>query len=162
MRRLSVKFRVVLGLVGLTVCIAMLAFYAGFIPDKTAIVRENRKALAETIAVHSTAMVLTNEFQRLAADFKLMAARNGDLISLGLRRADGRSLIASAGHDRPSARRSPREIRSPLRAAISLKSAARRWNSFVSTMAVLWTAMVSASALRFSRTIAVLSGMKPA
>ncbi|MDJ0722927.1 MAG: ATP-binding protein [Desulfobacterales bacterium] len=100
MRRLSVKFRVVLGLVGLTVCIAMLAFYAGFIPDETAIVRENRKALAETIAVHSTAMVLTSEFQRLAADFKLLAARNGDLISLGLRRADGRSLIASAGHDR--------------------------------------------------------------
>ncbi len=99
MRRLSVKFRVVLGLVGLTVCIAMLAFYAGFIPDKTAIVRESRKALAETIAIHSTALVLTNEFQRLAADFKLLAARNADLISLGLRRVDGRSLIASDEHD---------------------------------------------------------------
>ena len=100
MRILSVKFRVVLGLVGLTVCIAMLAFYADIIPDETAIVRESRKALAETIAVHSTAMVLTNEFQRLTADFKLLAARNDDLLSLGLRRADGRSLIASAEHDR--------------------------------------------------------------
>ena len=58
MRILNVKFRVVLGLAGLTVSLVMLAFYLGVIPDKASIVREGRASLAEAIAVHSTASVM--------------------------------------------------------------------------------------------------------
>ncbi len=99
MRRLSVKFRVVLGLAGLTVSIVMLAFYLGIIPDKDSAVREGRASLAETIAVHSTAMVTTNNFRALATHFNLMVERNADLLSLALRRSDGRSLAATGDHD---------------------------------------------------------------
>ncbi|MGD9332047.1 MAG: ATP-binding protein [Desulfobacterales bacterium] len=99
MRRLSVKSRVVFGLVGLTVSLVMLAFYIGIIPDRTAIVREGRAALSEAIAVHSTALVVATDFQRLEADFKLLAKRNTDLLSLALRRYDGLALIATGDHD---------------------------------------------------------------
>ena len=98
MRRLSVKSRVVFGLVGLTVSLVMLAFYLGIVPDRTGIMRENRASLAEAIAVHSTGMVLASDFQRLAGDLNLLAERNADLLSLALRRADGRSLIATGDH----------------------------------------------------------------
>ena len=98
MRKPSVKFRVVLGLAGLTVSLVMLAIYLGIVPDKTGIVREGRTALSETIAVHSTAMVMTSEFERLASGFKLLVGRNPDLISLALRRADGVALIATGDH----------------------------------------------------------------
>ena len=71
MRKSNVKFRVVLGLVGLTVSLVMLAFYLSVIPNRASAVREGRASLAEAIALHSTAFVMTTDFQRLAADFDL-------------------------------------------------------------------------------------------
>ena len=98
MRRLNVKYRVVLGLVGLTVSLVMLAFLLGIIPDRASAIREGRAALAEAIAVHSTVAVMSTHVQRLEADFKLLADRNPDLLSLALRREDGRALVATEGH----------------------------------------------------------------
>ncbi len=99
MRRLNVKFRVVLGLVSIAISIAMLAFYLGVIPDKAGVVRKGRASLAEAIAVHSTAFVMEDDFQRLEADLNLMAERNDDLLSLALRRSDGWSLVSTGDHD---------------------------------------------------------------
>ena len=98
MRILNVKFRVVLGLAGLTVSLVMLAFYMGVIPDKASIVREGRASLAEAIALHSTASVMAADFHRLEADLNLMAQRNPDLFTLALRRSDGRPLVATGDH----------------------------------------------------------------
>jgi PAS domain S-box-containing protein len=98
MRRLNVKHRVVLGLVGLTVSLVMLAFLLGIVPDRARAVRDGRTALAEAIAVHSTAAVISTHVQRLEADFKLLADRNADLLSLALRRQDGPALVATEGH----------------------------------------------------------------
>ena len=98
-KKLNVKTRVVMGLAGITVSLVMLAFYLGVISDQSQIVRESRAALAEAIAVHATALVTSNEFPRLARDFKILVERNADLLSLALRRSDGRSLIGSGGHD---------------------------------------------------------------
>jgi PAS domain S-box-containing protein len=98
MRRLNVKHRVVFGLVGLTVSLVMLAFLLGIVPDRASAVRAGRAALAEAIAVHSTAAVMSTHVQRLEADFKLLVDRNADLLSLALRRLDGRALVATEGH----------------------------------------------------------------
>jgi len=98
MRRLNVKDRVVIGLVGLTVSLIMLAFLLGIVPDRESAVREGRTVLAEAIAVHSTSAVLSTGVQRLETDFKLMADRNPDLLSLALRRKDGGALVASKQH----------------------------------------------------------------
>ena len=99
MKRLNVKSRVVLGMVGLTVSLVMLAVNLGIVPDKASAVREGRTCLAETIAVHSTGLIMRGQFQRLEADFSLIAERNTDLISLALRRDDGRSLVATGDHN---------------------------------------------------------------
>ena len=98
MRRLNVKDRVVIGLVGLTVSLIMLAFLLGIVPDRARAVREGRAVLAEAIAVHSTSAVLSTDIQRLETDFKLMTDRNPDLQSLALRRHDGGTLVATANH----------------------------------------------------------------
>ena len=82
MKRLNVKSRVVLGMVGLAVSLVMLAVYLGIIPDKASAVQEGRTSLAETIAVHSTALIMRGQFQRLETDFSLIAERNVDLLSL--------------------------------------------------------------------------------
>ena len=80
MRRLNVKHRVVFGLVGITVSLVMLAFLLGIVPDRASAVRDGRTSLAEAIAVHSTAAVISTHVQRLEADFKLLADRNADLL----------------------------------------------------------------------------------
>ncbi len=98
MRRLNAKHRVVLGLVGLTVSIVMLAFILDVVPDRTSAVREGRAALAETIALHSTVAVMSNKVQHLEADFKLLVDRNADLLSLALRHQNGQILAATEDH----------------------------------------------------------------
>ncbi|MFB3886836.1 MAG: response regulator [Thermodesulfobacteriota bacterium] len=97
-RGLNVKHRVVLGLVGLTVSLVMLAFMLGVIPDRASAVREGRAALAEAIALHSTVAVMSNNIQHLESDFKLLVDRNSDLFSLALRRQDGQILVATKDH----------------------------------------------------------------
>ena len=98
MRKLSVKHRVVMGLVGLTVSLAMLAFMFGIVPDRESAVRDGRAALAESIALHSTAAVVSTNLQHLEADYKLLAERNPDLLSVALRRQDGQILAATEDH----------------------------------------------------------------
>jgi PAS domain S-box-containing protein len=98
MRRLNVKHRLVLGLVGLTVSFVMLAFMIGVVPDRASAVREGRAALAEAIAVHSTVAVMSGNVEHLKSDFELLVDRNTDLLSLGLRLQNGQILAATEGH----------------------------------------------------------------
>jgi len=77
----------------------MMASYFGIIPDKLAAIRAGRTGLAESIAIHSTALVMKNELKRLNNDFTLMTERNEDLLSLGLRKNDGQSISATPGHE---------------------------------------------------------------
>jgi len=99
MGSLSVKFRVVAGMVGLLISFIFMALYLGIIPDRIGAVREGRRSLAEAVAVHSAALVMKTDFRRLEADLELIAGRNPDLLSLALRRGDGRSLIAIGAHE---------------------------------------------------------------
>ena len=98
MKKLKVKYRVVLGLVGITISLFMLAVLIGIVPDHATAVLEGRTALAESIAVHSTSMVMTKNTYRLKTDFNLLTERNEDLLSLGLRRKNDRILVATKEH----------------------------------------------------------------
>ena len=98
MKRLNVKHRVVIGLLGLTISIVMLGFFLNIVPDRAIAVRQGRTVLAEAIAVHATSAVLSADFQYLNNDFKLLVDRNPDLLSLGLRRHDGAALVMTTNH----------------------------------------------------------------
>ena len=95
---MSTKFRVVLGLAGITISLIMLATYFGFVPDKDGAVRAGRTNLAESIAVHSTTLVTGGQLKKLSSDLELLSERNEELLSIGLRRDDGRLISATPGH----------------------------------------------------------------
>jgi len=99
MKIFNAKFRIVIGLAGIITSLVMLAFYIGIVPDRSAAVREGRTALAESIAIHSTALVITSDFNRLKSDLNLLIERNDTLMSLGLRRDDGLSLVSTGDHN---------------------------------------------------------------
>jgi hypothetical protein len=65
-----------MGLVGVITSLFMLVFILNIVPDRNSDVREGRSALAEAIAVYSTALVKTAKSQRLRYDFNLLAERN--------------------------------------------------------------------------------------
>jgi len=99
MKKFGVKFRVVLGMVGLTVSLVFLATYLNIVPDRVGAVREGRSSLAESLAVHCTALMLKKDTRRLETDLKLVAERNDDLLSFALRRRDGYALIITEDHE---------------------------------------------------------------
>ena len=98
MKFLTPKTRITMGLVGVMTSLVMLAFLLNIVPDKDSAVREGHALLAETIAVYSTALVKTTKSQRLRDDFKLLADRNENLLSLALRHESGGLLVATGDH----------------------------------------------------------------
>jgi signal transduction histidine kinase/DNA-binding NarL/FixJ family response regulator len=98
MKFLNPKARITMGLVGVMTSLVMLAFFLNIVPDRTSAVREGRAALAEAIAVYSTALVKTAQSQRLTDDFNLLAERNKNLLSLALRHKSGDLLVSTGDH----------------------------------------------------------------
>ncbi len=93
---MSTKLRVTFGLTGMVITLIMLAHFIGLIPDRDKLVESNRAVLAESIAIHVTSLMLQQRLDNLKRDLSYYASRNDDLLSIGLRRADG-VLIASFG-----------------------------------------------------------------
>jgi signal transduction histidine kinase/DNA-binding NarL/FixJ family response regulator len=98
MKFLNPKARITMGLVGVMTSLVMLAFFLNLVPDRNSAVRQGRAALAEAIAVYSTALVKTARSQRLRDDFNLLAERNKNLLSLALRHKNGDLLVATGDH----------------------------------------------------------------
>jgi PAS domain S-box-containing protein len=98
MKLLNPKTRISMGLVGVMTSLVMVAFFLNIIPDRNSAVREGRAALAETIAVYSTALVKTAKSQRLRDDLNLLTERNENLLSLALRRESGGALVSTGDH----------------------------------------------------------------
>lgn len=97
------KTRITLGLIGIVTSLIMLCFTFNIIPSRSDVVREGRASLAESIAVYSTVLVKSvnynsSSMQRLKDDFQLLVERNSDLLSLGLRQDDGRILTGTDLH----------------------------------------------------------------
>ena len=98
MKLLNPKIRITTGLVGIVISLVMLAFFLNIVPDRNSAVREGRAALAETIAVYSTALVKADKSQRLIDDFNLLVERNENLLSLALRHERGGLLVSTGVH----------------------------------------------------------------
>jgi PAS domain-containing protein len=98
MKLLNPKTRITMGLIGVMTSLVMLAFFLNIIPDRNSAVREGRAALAESIAVYSTALVKTAKSQRLKDDFNLLVERNENLLSLALRHESEGVLISTGDH----------------------------------------------------------------
>jgi signal transduction histidine kinase/CheY-like chemotaxis protein/HPt (histidine-containing phosphotransfer) domain-containing protein len=98
MKLINPKIRITMGLIGVMTSLVMLAFFLNIIPDMNHAVRQGRAALAETIAVYSTALVKTAKSQRLRDDLNLLTERNENLLSLALRRESGGVLVATGDH----------------------------------------------------------------
>jgi PAS domain S-box-containing protein len=74
------------------------AAFIGLIPDRDGAVRDGRAALAEAVAAGATALLTAGDLPGLEATIGLVAQRNPDVMSIGLRGSDGRLAVAVGDH----------------------------------------------------------------
>ena len=96
MKWLNARTYIAFGLSTLTVSVLLVASYIGLIPDRTGALRDGRTALTESLAASSTVLATRGDPQLMESTMQLVVQRNPDVLSIGLRRADG-TLVVSAG-----------------------------------------------------------------
>ncbi len=119
LKRLSSRFHLALGMSSLVVTLLLCALFAGLLPDRDTAVRSGRTSLAEAVAVAATTLVGEEDNTRLQQVLDFLLSRNPDLLSIGLRQADGGLRVQSgaAGHVfemAPDARSTDTHVRVPL------------------------------------------------
>src|SRR5262245_10031699 len=93
----SAKSRITIGLACLLVTVLCTAALVGLIPEHNATLRAERGTLCEPIAVCASDYVSHGEMNRLEHFLQVVASRNHDIVSAGVRQANGR-LLADVNH----------------------------------------------------------------
>ena len=97
-RILSPTFRIVIGLVALTVSIILMATFFGIFPDHRADVNRGRKQLCETLAIGFSALASKVNVSEMQEHFEAIVDRNPDIKSVGLRLLDGEPVLEVGTH----------------------------------------------------------------
>ena len=117
--RLPPRLHLALGLAALTVGVQFGASYLDLIPDSEAQSRRYRGALAETIALTSAGQIDEARPEVLQEALAFVAQRNPELLSIGVRAADGKLLVDVGQHGelwtaKADAHSTDSEVRVPL------------------------------------------------
>jgi len=93
--------RISLGLVSLTSCLLLVAdLILGVMPDEASVARQIRKKSAESLAVQLTALAQNEDFTTLRRTLHAVVTRDPDVLSIGVRRADGEMAAETSSHAR--------------------------------------------------------------
>src|SRR6187549_783815 len=98
MKRPSSRFYLALGLASLLTSVLMLAIFLDLVPDNEAPLRANRAALAETLAVTSSALLAQDDRPGLKGMLEFVRQRNKDIESIGLRDLKGELVLSLGNH----------------------------------------------------------------
>ena len=98
MKGLSSRFHLAFGLSALVVSVLLLALNFGLVPDREAALRAGRQALAEAVGASTTALMDDEDDTRLRRLLAFIKRRNPELLSIGLRRAEGNLALQVGEH----------------------------------------------------------------
>ncbi len=93
----SAKARIALGQVSILVCLVLLAFLTGFLPNSNDLKRQERLRIAETVAINASMLITQADLRRLENTLIVLKQRNTDLVSVGVRR-NGRLVVVIDDH----------------------------------------------------------------
>ena len=104
--RLSTRFLITVGLVSMLLSACLMAMFLDLIPDSVTLKRQGRTALAEAVAANGSAFITMGDLLRMETTLSLVVTRNPELLSAGVRAADGNLVVQvgeHAAHWTPSA-----------------------------------------------------------
>ena len=100
-KRFSPATRISLGLVSLTVSLLLsLDLFFGMLPDDAKVARQVRNRISESLAVQLATLIQSNDTKTLRTTLEAVVARDGEVLSLGLRRSNGEVLAHAGDHPR--------------------------------------------------------------
>ena len=95
----SAKFRITVGLVGILTSLVLMTDLMGFFPDRKSAIRDGRVAVAEAVAVNTTAFITQSDLRRMQANLSLVVDRNDDILSAAVRRGDEKAVVTIGDHE---------------------------------------------------------------
>ena len=98
MKRISSTLRIVLGLVCVLFSVMLSASTLGLIPDRQGAIMQGRAALCEAVALNSSVYVGRRDMGSVRAILEAIVARNTDLQTAAVRRADGELFVDVGDH----------------------------------------------------------------
>ncbi len=119
MERLGPVLRLSLGLVVLTSSVLVLVDLAGLVPSGKDAALKSRIQLSETLATQLMPAAAKSDFATIRRVFEVTVTRNEDVLSAGLRSANGRIMVAAGDHNKRwnpehATRSSSTHVRLPL------------------------------------------------
>src|SRR5512145_2800703 len=97
--RLGPVSRISLGLVSLAAFLLLTAdLLLGLVPDQSDIAKQVRKRSAESLAVQLAALVQSEHYDILRRTLHAVISRDGEVLSIGVRRADGEVVAETGNH----------------------------------------------------------------
>src|SRR5690606_8198688 len=84
----------------LSISALLLAKAAGLVPDYQGAILRGRVAFSEALAVNCSAIASRGDWKQLDAMLQAVAHRNQELVSVGLRTADGKLVTEIGPHTR--------------------------------------------------------------
>ena len=125
-RFLTPTFRLSFGLVGITLSLIMVTFMLGMFPNEEEVELKARAGVAEALALQLSSAASQHDTRVLTNTIKAVVARNPDLLSIALRRDDGKILLSAGDHGKHWV--APHEDRStPSHIQIALSDGGRVW-----------------------------------
>ena len=94
----STTSRIAFGQVSMLVSVTLVAIILGILPDFLGTRLKDRVSLAEAIAANSSVLITQTDLIRLESVLSLVVARNDELLSAGVRRADNRLVVSISNH----------------------------------------------------------------
>lgn len=93
--------RISLGLVSLAAFLILtLDLIFSLLPDQSDVARQIRKKSSEALAIQLTALVQTEEYEVLRKTLHAVMTRDDQVLSIGVRRADGQMMAETGNHSR--------------------------------------------------------------
>ncbi|MGQ0751353.1 MAG: ATP-binding protein [Betaproteobacteria bacterium] len=125
-RGLNTKTYIALGLSFLVASLVLAAIFLGLVPDRIGAIREGRATLAESLAATATTLAAGGDLRQLESTLRLVVKRNPDMLSAGMRRADGRLVVAAGDHERHWVRAS-NEASTDTQLQVPIYAGTARW-----------------------------------
>src|SRR5688572_16240027 len=100
MKRFSAATRISIGITCLTLSLLLAAQGLGVIPNTTEVTIKGRKQLCETLAIQCSLAAQRDAVAEIESAAKSIAQRDPEVLSVGLRRADGEVLVRVGEHEK--------------------------------------------------------------
>lgn len=95
----SAKSKISLGLVSILVCICIGASFLGLFPDRYGAVLAGRAAIAELVAVNSSAFITRSDIRRMETNLQILISRNDEILSAAVKPMKGKSVVVIGEHE---------------------------------------------------------------